>query len=200
MRKLTKRECILIYIALLLLIFYLGNIVLLGPVKSAYAEADFNFQRKTAEREMADYDLTCLARIEELYETEKEEIGQMESAYAAIDTPEEMEIRLLPYFRKSELEVLSSYSEGEWVESNQGDKHRIYLGTITWKATGTKDGFLKLLEQIKADSMIVVDRFSVSETEQGSGQIEIEVSFGYMIPETYEAIQNRSENLESEIQ
>lgn len=155
MRSLSKREIYLIYTAVLLLVFYVGNIVLGIPAKAKYEEtavrlAEVELEKKNLERRLENADA-----IEREYARKKESAELEMERFGRISTGTKLEQYLLACLETAGLEPVRTMitEPGNWEEDG-------YLtGSIEVAAQGSQEAAVKLLDYLKEHPALSVESY-----------------------------------------
>lgn len=187
MRKLTRREGILIYISVLLLIGSGGRLLLKAPAKAAYEASRFRLQQLQAQGNMAEQELASISRMSILYENEAKEVQYDLDAYMPVDSRASVEDYILSYLEQEELELVSTKIADEQIvyDTETGDeedeKSYIQAGNVTIHAQGRKEDFLKFLDRIEEDKLLAVSAFWIYQKEH-DGRMDIYMDVAYAAP------------------
>lgn len=180
MAKLSKREKVLIYFAVLLAIFCLGYYLLLVPLSAAYKEAKASYFDAVSRQDNKNTLLQAEASYYGVFEKGKEYYLSHQGDFRdKIDTVS-LEQLVLYYMDQYEIEPVSMRTVKEKAVE---DSQFLLKTSINVSAAGAWDHFFELLEEMEKEEGIYISSFQMDFlSDKGIYNIEFTADY-YMADE-----------------
>lgn len=155
MRKLSRREICLIYIAFLLLVFYVGDVVFGVPVKKHYEETCQRLETVQMENRNLERKLEQGKPLESEYRKKKEALKGSMARFGRISTGTGLEQYLLACFKVAGLKPVSTL-----ITASGASAEAEYLsGSIEVRAEGSYDAATRVLDEIERNPALYVETY-----------------------------------------
>lgn len=187
MRRLTRREGVLIYISVLLVVGSGGMLLLRAPAKAAYEANHFRLQQLQTQELMTEKRLASISQLSILGENEAKEIQYDLDAYMPVGSRASVEEYILSYLEQEELELVSTKLADEQIvcdtetEDEETGKSYIQAGNVTIHMQGKKDDFFRFLDRIEKDKLLAASAFWIYQKED-EGRMDIYMDVAYAAP------------------
>lgn len=164
MKKFTRRELILVYIACLLTLIFASYYLVYIPSGVRYEETKSRLETAKAEKMRMEYELGSIASVKTEYARKKDLLRKqlnLDSVTNSADTEQKVLLYLTTCGITAEKTRISAIEEHEWKDGNT--KAYVYIASLNINAFGSWDSFKRLLDETKADLRIRITEFSLDE-------------------------------------
>lgn len=178
MRDLTKRERVLIHIAVLLLVIYTGGILLDLPAVARYKESKAALWQIENEWLELNEDLAHLNEVRRMYEEKIAELKPGINCYYDVATETELEKYVLSCLDRAGLIPIRTYMDG-----GEESENLIHTGAIEVETEGSRSASMIVLDYLKENPILTVDAYSLYPIIVTRGKVwKMQIRLVYQIP------------------
>lgn len=155
MRKLSKREIRLIYIATLLLVFYAGNFIFGIPVKEEYEETGQRLAEIQMEKQKLEEALAGAEALERVYWEKRKRVKESMERFGSIFTGTGLEQHILTCLDVAGLEPVKT----QITISGPDLEHGYLAGSIKIEAEGSRAAAVGVLDYLEENPALYVESY-----------------------------------------
>lgn len=179
MKKLTGREIVLVFIAVLLAISFGSHYLLIVPWNADYAEAEDRLEMMKTEKVRMEAAIRGMGSQSSAYERRREEFLEGQNVFDQVIGRAEAELKVLRYLEDNHIEpekTTVGAVEETMITDKRGDSAYIYTVHVNIRAYGNWEHFGRLMDQVSEDPRIRLTAFEAKEVEKGGFDIGKELS------------------------
>lgn len=185
MRELKRRECILIYAAIILLIIYAGGVLLVIPAQHKRAEAKLNLRKLQMEKAEVEVELSGLEMLQKQCETGQKQFLESQKSYGTAADNTKLEQSVLKCL---ELAGLTAVSTSIVSETGKEKEYLVQRGTIEVKAAGRKESCIRILDCLNENPNWKMVTYSIHPQGRSTEHMTVFFRLEYMTPGTAKQI------------
>lgn len=185
MRNLSRREISLIYIAILLLVFYVGNFVFGIPVKKEYEETRQRVAKIQMEKQNLEEALAGAEALERGYREKRERVKESMERFGTVFTGTGLEQHILACLDVAGLEPVETQITTSGPDLEQG-----YLsGSIEIEAQGSQAAAVRVLDFLEENPALYVESYVLFPEEGTELELwNVTARITYWLPASWEDV------------
>lgn len=198
MRKLTRRELILIYIAVVLLIIYVSGILFALPAWRRMEAAQNRLFTLEMERETAVLELSGLASLRETCIRKEANYTESQAGYGTVASDANLEQTVLSCLERAGLNAAATSITSDTIQKTvNGRAVSLRKGAIEVTASGDRTGCLNVLDEVNQNPLWYLEEYTIFPAEgyDGAG---VRLKLVYEMPQLRadtEAAEDREEEV-----
>jgi len=180
MQKITKREKILLFSALLLVIFYVVVQFVIFPLYSRYTDAAADLQTLEDQRFSVEMDIANLPLIRSSNEAAKERLSQVREAYPELVPNEDIDVLMTNLITRHNLSPTLLNIVRPNVPAAIGEPEFFAVVTVTMNLIGSLDSLQNLVDEVYNKNFMRITNLSYSISTVSPAQSTHSVTFELM--------------------